>query len=98
MEAGNGRGEGLFMHSIYPVIAGLVPAIHVFLGPIKTWMPGTRPGMTIGKCRQPVLPPLLPDRLGDRPAGEHTDQVRTVFGATMDVRVHAVGRNGHAFE
>jgi len=26
-------------------MAGLVPAIHVFLG-AKTWMPGTRPGMT----------------------------------------------------
>jgi hypothetical protein len=26
-------------------MAGLVPAIHVFLA-IKTWMPGTRPGMT----------------------------------------------------
>ena len=30
------------------VMAGLVPAIHVALAPIetKTWMPGTRPGMT----------------------------------------------------
>ncbi len=30
-------------------MAGLVPAIHVlnFAGAIKTWMPGTRPGMTI---------------------------------------------------
>jgi hypothetical protein len=29
-------------------MAGLVPAIHVFLeaGP-KTWMPGTSPGMTV---------------------------------------------------
>ncbi len=29
-------------------MAGPVPAIHVFLGPLKrkTWMPGTRPGMT----------------------------------------------------
>jgi hypothetical protein len=26
------------------VMAGLVPAIHALL--IKTWMPGTRPGMT----------------------------------------------------
>jgi hypothetical protein len=25
----------------------LVPAIHVFLSDFKTWMPGTRPGMTI---------------------------------------------------
>jgi hypothetical protein len=29
------------------VMAGLVPAIHVFGTAIrKTWMPGTRPGMT----------------------------------------------------
>jgi hypothetical protein len=27
------------------VMAGLVPAIHVFVV-VKTWMPGTRPGMT----------------------------------------------------
>jgi hypothetical protein len=28
-------------------MAGLVPAIHVFLPEtLKTWMPGTRPGMT----------------------------------------------------
>ena len=29
-------------------MAGLVPAIHVLLGrnTVKTWMPGTRPGMT----------------------------------------------------
>jgi hypothetical protein len=34
-------------------MAGLVPAIHVFLGlgEARTWMPGTRPGMTsfVGK-------------------------------------------------
>jgi hypothetical protein len=29
------------------VMAGLVPAIHVFAyAKLKTWMPGTRPGMT----------------------------------------------------
>jgi hypothetical protein len=29
------------------VMAGLVPAIHVFASEqLKTWMPGTRPGMT----------------------------------------------------
>jgi hypothetical protein len=27
-------------------MAGLVPAIHVFVAAAKTWMPGTRPGMT----------------------------------------------------
>jgi hypothetical protein len=32
------------------VMAGLVPAIHVFLRGfgLKTWMPGTSPGMTAG--------------------------------------------------
>jgi hypothetical protein len=29
----------------FSVMAGLVPAIHVLLS-IKTWMPGTGPGMT----------------------------------------------------
>jgi len=28
------------------VMAGLVPAIHVFVAARKAWMPGTRPGMT----------------------------------------------------
>jgi hypothetical protein len=30
-------------------MAGLDPAIHVFAAVRKTWMPGTRPGMTKGK-------------------------------------------------
>jgi hypothetical protein len=30
-------------------MAGLVPAIHVLLVASKTWMPGTRPGMTAGR-------------------------------------------------
>src|SRR5580765_4875769 len=30
----------------HSVMAGLVPAIHVFLAAAQTWMPGTRPGMT----------------------------------------------------
>jgi hypothetical protein len=29
------------------VMAGLVPAIHVLFPESKTWMPGTRPGMTV---------------------------------------------------
>jgi len=35
------------------VMAGLVPAIHVLLcsGAVKTWMPGTRPGMTSEKAK-----------------------------------------------
>jgi hypothetical protein len=34
-------------------MAGLVPAIHALLNqyPEKTWMPGTRPGMTKEKSR-----------------------------------------------
>jgi hypothetical protein len=30
-------------------MAGTVPVIHVFAAvvPVKTWMPGTRPGMTM---------------------------------------------------
>src|ERR1043165_4226018 len=45
-----GRGIG----ATYSVMAGLVPAIHVLLGDgqeRKTWMPGTRPGMTECGCR-----------------------------------------------
>jgi hypothetical protein len=52
-------------------MAGLVPAIHVFFdyAPRKTWMPGTRPGMTarleatldhpqnLGKSGNASLPP-----------------------------------------
>src|SRR5215212_5407857 len=35
------------------VMAGLVPAIHVLLGQQrKTWMPGTRPGMTNERARE----------------------------------------------
>jgi hypothetical protein len=38
------------------VMAGLVPAIRVFLAgyTVKTWMPGTRPGMT-GFYTVPIL-------------------------------------------
>jgi hypothetical protein len=37
------------------VMAGLVPAIHVFgLVKLKTWMPGTRPGM-MGQSQAPLL-------------------------------------------
>jgi hypothetical protein len=33
-----------FSAAVFLVRAGLVPAIHVFLISLKTWMPGTRPG------------------------------------------------------
>ena len=36
--------------SVYSVMAGLVPAIHVFgAAERKTWMPGTSPGMTVDR-------------------------------------------------
>ena len=39
-------------------MAGLVPAIRVFIFPkaTKTWMPGTRPGMTTLWLRYPTNP------------------------------------------
>jgi len=38
-------GLDLAIHLTF-VMAGLVPAIHVFSLRRKSWMPGTRPGMT----------------------------------------------------
>jgi hypothetical protein len=38
--------EGFPLALNHSVMAGLVPAIHVFLAAAQTWMPGTRPGMT----------------------------------------------------
>src|SRR5262249_59900146 len=58
-EGGVMADEGPFKSTRYSrarpefVMAGLVPAIHVFLEARKTWMPGTRPGMT-----SEWLPPL----------------------------------------
>jgi hypothetical protein len=34
------------MNAVFVVMAGLVPAIHVFTAASETWMPGTSPGMT----------------------------------------------------
>jgi len=44
------------VHEVKFVMAGLVPATHVFAvsRQSKTWMPGTRPGMTIERF-VPVL-------------------------------------------
>src|SRR5438876_591957 len=54
-------------------MAGLVPAIHVLLAAnLKTWMPGTRPGMTAESPRSPDQPLRCAARLlGDLGAGEH---------------------------
>src|SRR5262249_4192035 len=58
VEARPGRGAA-HLHRAAPdrgvstsyldVMAGLVPAIHALVGVVKTWMPGTRPGMTDAK-------------------------------------------------
>jgi hypothetical protein len=42
------KTAGKLVRPIRSIMAGLVPAIHVFLArwKQKTWMPGTRPGMT----------------------------------------------------
>ena len=46
--------NGLWHQRFLLVMAGLVPAIHVFLRAVtKTWMPGTRPGMTRQWERRP---------------------------------------------
>src|SRR5689334_1493426 len=57
--AGRGAGRGgavefgsLGLHHFEFVMAGLVPAIHVFLTILKTWMPATSAGMT---SRQRIL-------------------------------------------
>src|SRR5689334_17452193 len=40
-------------------MAGLVPAIHVFVGgSVKTWMPGTSPGMT-ARYKRPLVAAVL---------------------------------------
>jgi hypothetical protein len=52
-------------------MAGLDPAIHVFFVALKTWMPGTRPGMT--KSNQP----------GD--VGYFVKSILNMFGSTFFV-------------
>src|SRR4029077_9487493 len=49
-------------------------------------------------CWQAQSLDRLADRFGDRPARQHTDEMGAVFGAAVDVAVHAIGRNAHAFE
>src|SRR5712671_499092 len=70
-------------------MAGLVPAIHVFLAcpAIKTWMPATSAGMT----SEPALSRLVHSRRCHRPFAD--DQKRHVFilGA---VPMHAIAEVG----
>src|SRR5580704_17437038 len=49
-------------------------------------------------CWQAYLPDKVANRFCDRPARQHADKMRAIFGAAVDVAVHAIGRNGHAFE
>ena len=43
-------------HRSYVVMPGLVPGIHVFdIAPIKTWMAGTSPAMTLKECWHMVM-------------------------------------------
>src|SRR4051812_35463876 len=71
-------------------MAGLVPAIHVFLDAApKTWMPGTSPGMTAPFGAPAILLRRLEDRdiVGDRGAAHIKD------AAEFWVRkLHALGR------
>src|ERR1043165_7395548 len=98
---------------MYSVMAGLVPAIHVFREASKTWMPGTRPGMTqIWPTHQngnnglavadvgalDLVPGGKIVRPRDRAARHHAAEVRAVLAAAVYVRVHALGRNRQPLE
>src|SRR4051794_38194101 len=41
---------------------------------------------------------LLSHGLGHGAAGQHADEMCTVFGAAMDVAAHAVGRHGQSLQ
>src|SRR5579864_963981 len=62
-----GGGKGLGKH-LALVMAGLVPAIHVLLAQtLKTWMPGTRPGMTTKKASNSLTFTPRPSPAAARP-------------------------------
>src|ERR1700686_767490 len=88
------------------VMAGLDPAIHVFLVPmllrrgcaVKTWMPGTRPGMTAERSRHPFahrpsFPRLGPARraVAHQAVEVHPDMGG--FGGSIGERDGAVERD-----
>src|SRR5712691_3353315 len=52
-------------------MAGLVPAIHALVSARKTWMPGTRPGMTSQTLRPLALLLLKPGFLEERGPAFH---------------------------
>jgi hypothetical protein len=63
-------------------MAGLVPAIHVFVAQgSKTWMPGTRPGMTnVGQLDLAYFSPALNG--GSLPGGTVCSAIASIM-ATM---------------
>src|SRR4029450_11619847 len=64
------------------VMAGLVPPIHVFA--VKTWMPGTRPGMTEANAkrrRARTCMPAQPDRASAYCSVAETDAMNETRGA-----------------
>ena len=78
------------------VMAGLVPAIHVLLdAQRKTWMPGTRPGMTAERLerskRETVLVYKM-NRLKSAFLAEVADVLVHIGGVDLDVVAAAVGR------
>src|SRR5689334_13733277 len=85
--AGTTGGDGPWFRAINVVMAGLVPAIHVFAQK-KTWMSGTRPGMTVEKAlirlrrRRGVFQDRLPPR-------------DVVLEQLAEIRRAALGRRWH---
>jgi hypothetical protein len=65
-------------------MAGLVPAIHVFLrrNAVKTWMPGTSPGMT--EKSKHVIPGHVPRE--PRPGNDSSLQKRPIEAHLLDER------------
>jgi hypothetical protein len=69
------------MHvSLFFVMAGLVPAIDVFycLNDAKTWMPGTRSGMTTGYEKNAIFSAWLMRRIGASGSGTDASGLRTI--------------------
>jgi hypothetical protein len=71
----------VFSDKLTFVMAGLVPAIHAFLAERKTWMPGTRPGMTEKRIQRNRKRPksAIPRRLGRMRDIELTTRVEGFF-------------------
>src|SRR6266508_5450180 len=70
-------------------MAGLVPAIHVFVAAPQAWMPGTRPGMTsqtLVRRRRALRPGILLEQL-ERPQAAAGGNV----GELGVARTHHVG-------